>query len=56
MQFSLGSLASKYIRQAAKWNGHEAYALLHNMYVFSGPQTETILLGISSLIHYTTSI
>jgi hypothetical protein len=24
-----GSLASKYIRQATKWNGHEAYILLH---------------------------
>jgi hypothetical protein len=40
-----GSLASKYLRQAAKWNGHEAYILLHNGYVFSGPQTATILLG-----------
>jgi hypothetical protein len=40
-----GSLASKYIRQAAKWNGHEAYVLLHDGYVFSGPQTATILLG-----------
>jgi hypothetical protein len=32
---SVGSLASKYIRQATKWNGHEAYILLHNGYVFS---------------------
>ena len=40
-----GSLASKYIRQAAKWNGHEAYVLLHDGYVFSGPQTATILLA-----------
>ncbi len=42
---TLGSLAFKYIRQAAKWNGHEAYVLLHNGYVFSGPQTATILLA-----------
>jgi hypothetical protein len=45
-----GSLASKYVRQAAKWDGHGAYTLLHNGYVFSGPQTATILLGeLSSL-------
>ena len=40
-----GSLASKYIRQAVKWNGHEAYVLLHDGYVFSGPQSATILLS-----------
>ena len=40
-----GSLASKYVRQAAKWDGHGAYSFLHNGYVFSGPQTATILLG-----------
>jgi hypothetical protein len=40
-----GSLGSKYIRQATKWNGHEAYILLHNGYVFSGPQSATILLA-----------
>jgi hypothetical protein len=44
------SLASKYVRQAAKWDGYGAYTLLHNGYVFSGPQTATILLGeLSSL-------
>ena len=42
---STGSLASKYIRQATKWNGHEAYVLLHDGYVFSGPQSATILLA-----------
>ena len=42
---STGSLASKYIRQAAKWNGHEAYVLLHDGYVFSGSQSATILLA-----------
>jgi hypothetical protein len=42
---SVGSLGSKYIRQATKWNGHEAYILLHYGYVFSGPQSATILLG-----------
>jgi hypothetical protein len=42
---AVGSLASKYIRQATKWNGHEAYVLLHNGYVFSGPQSATILLA-----------
>jgi len=42
---AVGSLASKYVRQATKWNGHEAYVLLHNGYVFSGPQSATILLS-----------
>jgi hypothetical protein len=42
---SVGSLASKFIRQATKWNGHEAYVLLHDGYVFSGPQSATILLS-----------
>jgi hypothetical protein len=47
---AVGSLASKYVRQAAKWDGHGAYLLLHNGYVFSGPQTATILLAeLSSL-------
>jgi hypothetical protein len=32
-----GSLAAKYFRQAAKWNGIEAYLRLHDGYVFSGP-------------------
>jgi hypothetical protein len=39
-----GTLASKLVRQATKWNGHEAYVLLQNGYVFSGSQTTTILL------------
>jgi hypothetical protein len=42
---AVGSLASKYVRQATKWNGHEAYVILHNGYVFSGPQSATILLS-----------
>jgi hypothetical protein len=40
-----GTLASRLIRQATKWNGHEAFVLLRNGYVFSGPQTATILLA-----------
>jgi hypothetical protein len=40
-----GSIAAKYFRQAAKWNGNEAYAKLFNGYVFSGPQTMTLLLA-----------
>jgi hypothetical protein len=39
------SLAAKYFRQAAKWNGNEAYSKLHDGYVFSGPQTMTLLLA-----------
>jgi hypothetical protein len=39
------SLAAKYFRQAAKWNGNEAYAKLHDGYVFSGPQTMSLLLS-----------
>ncbi len=39
------TLAAKLVRQATKWNGHEAYVLLRNGYVFSGPQTATILLA-----------
>jgi hypothetical protein len=42
---AVGSLASKFIRQAVKWNGHEAYIFLHDGYVFSGPQSATILLS-----------
>jgi hypothetical protein len=42
---SSGSMAAKYVRQASKHNGHEAYMRLWNGYVFSGPQTATILLG-----------
>jgi hypothetical protein len=40
-----GTLASKLIRQATQWNGHEAFILLRNGYVFNGPQTATILLA-----------
>jgi hypothetical protein len=40
-----GTLASKLVRQAIKWNGHEAFVLLRNGYVFNGPQTATILLA-----------
>jgi hypothetical protein len=47
-----GTLASKYVRQAAKWNGHEAYTLLHNGFVFSGPQTATVLLAELSNVRF----
>ena len=40
-----GTLASKLVRQATKWNGHETFVMLRNGYVFSGPQTATILLA-----------
>jgi hypothetical protein len=40
-----GTLASRLVRQATKWNGHEAYVMLRNGYVFNGPQTATILLA-----------
>jgi hypothetical protein len=40
-----GSIAAKYLRQAAKWNGNEAYSKLYNGYVFSGPQTMSLLLA-----------
>jgi hypothetical protein len=39
------SLAAKYFRLAAKWNGNDAYSQLHDAYVFSGPQTLTLLLA-----------
>ena len=39
------TLASSLIRQATRWNGHEAFVLLRNGYVFNGPQTATILLA-----------
>jgi hypothetical protein len=42
---AVGTLAAKYVRQAPKWNGHEAYLLLYNRFVFSGAQTATILLA-----------
>ena len=40
-----GTLASKLVRQATKWHGHEAYVMLRDGYVFHGPQTATILLA-----------
>ncbi len=40
-----GTLAAKLVRQATKWNGHEAFVLLRNGCVFHGPQTATILLA-----------
>jgi hypothetical protein len=40
-----GTLTSRLIRQATRWNGHEAFVLLRNGYVFNGPQTATILLA-----------
>jgi hypothetical protein len=40
-----GTLASRLVRQATKWNGHEAFLLLRNGYVFNGPQSATILLA-----------
>ena len=40
-----GTLASRLVRQATKWNGHEAFVLLRNGYVFNGPQSATILLA-----------
>jgi hypothetical protein len=42
---AVGTLAAKYVRQAPKWNRHEAYLLLYNRFVFSGAQTATILLA-----------
>ncbi len=39
------TLASKLVRQATKWDGHGAFLILHNGYVFNGPQTATILLA-----------
>jgi hypothetical protein len=40
-----GTLASRLVRQVTKWNGHEAFVMLRNGYVFNGPQTATILLA-----------
>ena len=42
---AVGTLAAKYVRQAPRWNGHEAYILLYNRFVFSGPQTAAVLLA-----------
>jgi hypothetical protein len=40
-----GTLTSKLVRQATKWDGHGAFILLRNGYVYNGPQTATILLA-----------
>ncbi len=40
-----GTLAAKYVRQAPLWHGHQAYVLLYNGFVFSGPQTATVLMA-----------
>jgi hypothetical protein len=37
--------ASKYVRRAAVWNGHEAYFFLYDGYALSGPASAAILLG-----------
>jgi hypothetical protein len=42
---AIGTLAANYVRQAPKWNGHAAYLLLYNRFVFSGPQTAAVLLA-----------
>jgi hypothetical protein len=47
-----GTLASKYVRQAALWDGHGAYILLYNGFVFSGPQTATVLMAELSNIRF----
>jgi hypothetical protein len=49
---TIGTLAAKYIRQAPKWSGHDAYNLLYNRFVFSGPQTSTILIAELSNIRF----
>jgi hypothetical protein len=47
-----GTLASKYVRQAALWDGHGAYTLLYNGFFFSGPQTATVLMAELSNIRF----
>ena len=37
-------MASKYVRRAAVWNGHEAYFILYDGYALSGPANASILL------------
>ncbi len=39
------TIASKYVRRAAVWNGHEAYFFLYDGYALSGPASAAILLG-----------
>ena len=38
------TVASKYVRRAAIWNGHEAYFILYDGYALSGPANASILL------------
>jgi hypothetical protein len=47
-----GTLASKYVRQALLWDGHGAYILLYNGFVFFGPQTATVLMAVLSNIRF----
>jgi hypothetical protein len=47
-----GTLASKYVRQAPLWDGHGTYLLLHDGFVFSGPQTATVLMAELSNIRF----
>ena len=47
-----GTLASKYVRQAPLWDGNGAYVLLYNGFVFSGPQTATVLMAELSNIRF----
>ena len=39
------TVASKYVRRAAMWNGHEAYFFLYDGFALSGPAQAAILLG-----------
>jgi hypothetical protein len=39
------SVAAKYVRRAAIWNGHEAYYLLYDGFSLSGPANAAVLLG-----------
>jgi hypothetical protein len=39
------ALATKYLRRAALWNGHEVYYVLYDGFALSGPATAVILLG-----------
>jgi hypothetical protein len=39
------SVAAKYVKKAALWNGHEAYLQLYDGYALSGPAAAAILLG-----------
>ncbi len=47
-----GTLTSKYVRQAPLWDGNGAYVLLYNGFVFSGPQTATVLMAELSNIRF----